>query len=742
MTSSFDRNIERMRSAERRNLQQSTSQRTAMANLTGQKQIENARDIAEKLSGFSDSLKEWRREDIKQKQHEGKLAQREARLEDAQKLYQLSEELKTVKEQDTRYQEIKAEMLKIQGPSAYPDADRLAKLSPWQQVGYAQEKLRLYNESYTSKLEHAMANSTKAITIAGVTFTPKELHDNNISDPVLKDAAIQVIGNDIREAAELDRFSPEMLKLAGTSDAMTKAKDGQLAKYRQRYNIESSANTRGKAALEWKNSAKTGDDVYRYLLVNGATVDKSGNILGNSGAWGQFDSQLVSEGVASDDPEYAKRILDQRIPDALAAKLGVKKGTTFAQHWPTKAETLRSQIKDGIKKKVDAENDWLQTAGKDLENKFIKDAREGNLTSAEVNKYKDQFGELGLTIPNSVTKYETVSDRNQRKDEDLIEALMASQRGYISHEQLDEFHPLAAAPHREAATKLEKAALKEFGSNEKIKSYLDTVWDDMGVKNKEKSIDYIEAKFNAQADYARKYNRYVAMGYRPEDASHLALHANQVTDKRTGEVIPDSMGVLAEIKANGANSKYIKTGQSIMKDLKPGHIRTAKIREGKMEILNDPNIINTGIIGGDYGNRQINIIKNNIDKFGARGLYMDKGALAYYEGLARGRNPRFGGYWGIVDAQLKAAGHPGLNPEDRPSAVSLGTGKDANGNTLPDPRGTAKVDRSVSRAMNYSNQPNNLYINNMLQDGTRNGKGLSVWDRQENLSWYTMGGLL
>ena len=117
--------------------------------------------------------------------------------------------------------------------------------------------------------------------------------------------------------------------------------------------------------------------MYRYLLVHGATVDGKGTILGNAGAWKQLDARLTNEGIADHDPDYAEKKLNQAMPDALCAKLGVKKGTTFEQQWPSKAQTLRNKIKDGIKKKVDAESDWLKTAGKDLENKFIEDARKG-----------------------------------------------------------------------------------------------------------------------------------------------------------------------------------------------------------------------------------------------------------------------------------------------------------------------------------------------------------------------------
>ena len=723
-----------MRSAERRNLEQSTSQRTAMADLRGRKQIENVRDIAEKLSGFSDSLRDWKERDIKQKKYEGKLAQREARVENAERLYELSEELQRTKEDDTRYQEIKAEMLKIQGPSAYPDADRIAKLSPWQQVGYAQEKLRLYNESYDSKLQHAMANSTKAITIAGVTFTPKELHDNNISDPVLKDAAIQVIGNDIREAAELDRFSPEMLKLAGTSDAMTKAKDAQLAKYRQRYNIESSANTRAKAALEWNNSSKTGEDMYRYLLVNGATVDGSGNILGNSGSWKLLDAQLTKEGIALDDPEYAEKLLNQAMPDSLAAKLGVKKGTTFAQQWPNKANTIKASIKDGIKKKVDAENDYLKAAGTDLENKFIERARKGDLSEQDVLEFENKFSELGLPPSKVVKDYRTLSDRNQERDEDTIEALIAAQRGEITHAQLDTFHPLAAAKYRDKATKLEKAALKEFGAEDKIKASLNTVFLNMGVKTNEKSLAWVEANENAKQDYAIKYNRYSLMGYKPSVAHYLALYGKpgEVKDLETGDVLQDEIGVITEIRANGAENKYTVEGMGVESELVPEDFKVRQINLAKKEIANNRSILTQGIVGGDYGHRQITIIANNLDKYGPRGLYMDERAYSYYEGIARGRGESA---YGIIDAQLKAQGHPGLTPDNRSALNTVTTGIDPDGVAIEDTDGVyITYGGNAGRAFNHPSPLSTIYGMNYLRDGVFYGSGYtSVWDDPNNM---------
>tara|TARA_B100000131_G_scaffold319580_1_gene365792 strand:- start:103 stop:2388 length:2286 start_codon:yes stop_codon:yes gene_type:complete len=759
MSKSYDRNIERLKANVSQRSAEMQRINTEGAILRGKEGIERVRAVTEGLEPFSKELQEWKKRDIEKKKAEGVAAARKAKLdkakwleehgseaqkrlhaiEEAQKMGELAFEFEDAKAQDLEYQRLKKKLLESAGTSAYPDAERLAQLSPWQQVGFAQEKLRVFNETFEDKLAHEMQNSTKQFKLAGITFTPQEIRDNNMAFP-MKQAAIELIAEDIRQQHGVDRFSPEMLKMSKTEDVILKAKESQVAKYRERYNIESSMNTRQKAMLEWQRSEKTAIDVEKLLVMNAATVDTDGDLLGNTGGWKAVEEILVSDGVKLQNPEYANKILDQPMSVEMARQLGVKPGTTFSQQWPQRTAEIRRKIKEGYVKEVDDEEKFLKAAGTELSNEFITEARKGDLSSQQVNEYKRKFGELGLTIPTSVSNYETASERDEREDKDQIEALMASQNGYISNEQLDAFHPKAALEHRKEATRLEEAALKKHGAEKKIKAHLDTAFTNMGIKGNEKSPAYVEAMENAKADYAQKYNRYIAMGYSSAEASHHALHAQQVTDKETGEMIPDSMGVLAEIRANGEGSKYVITGQAIEKELKPGHLRVARIRGAKQEILNDPNSVTTKVIGGDYGHRQITTIATNVEKHGRRGLYMDKGALQYYKGIARGRNARQGGWWGLVDAQLKAAGHKGLNPAERPKALELLTGEDANGNTIPDPRGSRAVDQRVSRAMNYPSQQTSLYAMNSLRDGQRFGRGTSVFDQPENLPiWYTGG---
>ena len=113
MSSSYDRNINRLRSAERRNAQTAMSQRTNMAQIEGQRGIREADRIGDKLTEFSGTLREMRRKDIKERQERGRLAAIEQSNIDSKKLVELEQELSTLTELDTRYHEIKAEMLKM-----------------------------------------------------------------------------------------------------------------------------------------------------------------------------------------------------------------------------------------------------------------------------------------------------------------------------------------------------------------------------------------------------------------------------------------------------------------------------------------------------------------------------------------------------------------------------------------------------------------------------------------------------
>ena len=732
MSSSYDRNIERMRSRERTNVQQANAQRTAMANTMGQRGIREAGQFQDSLNAFSKTLQNIRQKQ-KDEAHErgAMLAQEQAEI-NSEKLIQLQNQLGTLTEEDTRYHEIKAEMLKVSGPDIYPDADRLTKMSNWEQAGFMKEKLRGFNDTFADKLSHAMMTSEKALQIENITFTPKELHDNNIHGMPFKEAAVHMIARDIRKNAGLHKFSPELLELAGTNKAIQEAKESSIAKYRSRFNIESSSNTRNKAGKTWQTSQKTGDDIYHYLVKTGATVDGQNKLVGNAGAWKALEATIVAEGINQNDPEYAARILNQPMPDRLSIKLGAKKGTTYADHWSGKVGTLKQQIRDGYTKQIDNELKNLESAGTTLKTEFIDEARKGNLSTQRVNEYKREFGSMGLPIPSSVTNYETVTMRDQREDTQEIKALMASQNGYISNTQLDQFHPQAAVEFREKAAKLEKSSIAQFNGDKQISAALNTVFDGMGLKGNEKTLDYEIALANATQDYNEKFNNYVAMGYSQQEASYYALNAESVKDKETGEIIPNSEGVLTHIKKTESANKYREKEFGIQGEQNQGKIRVAEIAKGKRQLMNDSNIIFEQPIGGAYGKKQLDTIITNMNKYGHnKGVLKDKGAVRYYQGLARGRNIN---WMGLVDAQLKTVGHDGLWPDERPQLYNLYEGKDEKGKTIADPQKFQPIIKAVERAQQNPTKQNVIYAYQLLRDTFPDSQiPSSVWDDPEEV---------
>ena len=727
MSSSYNRNIDRLRSGARANVQTANAQRTNMANIMGERGIQDAKTLSSQLENFSSTLKEMRKKDIQEKLEKGKLEAQDQAGINAQKLVELQNELSTLVETDTRYHEIKNEMIKLEGPNVYPDADRIAHLSPWAQVGFMKEKLNNFNKTFPDKLAYAMANSEKAIKINNITFTPKELHDNNIHGLPFKEAAMHIVADDIRKNAGLSKFSPELLKLAGTNDTIQKAKDDVTAKYRTRYNIESSSNTRSQASITWNSSEKTGKDIYHFLIKTAGTVDGENKWLGNAGAWKAFDGELVSRAVELGELDHIDEVLNQEIPPALATKLGVKQGTTFAEHWKNKIPELRAQAKKAIVKARNAEKEFIDSEKTALNTTFKKAAREKHLNQQEIDEFKDAYTAIGETPPEFVTKYETASKRNARLDTDRINALIDSQDGFISHDQLDEFHPAAAQPFRKDADRHEAAMKKNYNVEGIIKAELNDTWADAGIKQNEKKPVWEFALGQANQAYQTNFNRLIKMGYPPDEANRLALYAKAGEIKNEqGEPVNDFEGVVTHLDRTGVKNKYTRYGEEADKNLKDAHIMVSKIKEGKDAMLVNPEIITNEVIGGKFGQNHLNTIKRNMKIYGTwKGIRKSTDALAYYNGLASGKRNLYG--YGLIDAQLKADGHPGIWP-DRVDTSENDYTQYANE--------IWNVTDFEGSAMSY----NELLLN---QDDlfTYQENSSSVWDLPENISPFLIDDL-
>ena len=175
MSKSYASNIERLKANQRQVSQQEQQITSDTANIRGKEAIRNAQDW-EKLTPFSDALQEWKEKDIEKKKEEGVAEARKARLdkakwlnengseaakriyaiEQAKKMGELAFEFEDAKAQDLEYHKLKEQLLKQGGSTVYPDADRITRLSPWQQVGFAQEQIRQKMQGFNEQLEHSL----------------------------------------------------------------------------------------------------------------------------------------------------------------------------------------------------------------------------------------------------------------------------------------------------------------------------------------------------------------------------------------------------------------------------------------------------------------------------------------------------------------------------------------------------------------------------------------------------------
>ena len=152
MSKSYDRNIERLKANVSQRSAEMQRINTEGAILRGKEGVARVEAITTGLAPFSEELHKWQKRDIEKKKAEGVAAARKAKLdkakwleehgsetqkrmyaiEQAQKMGELAFEFEDAKAQDLEYQKLKKQMLDAAGTSAYPDAERLAQLSPWQ----------------------------------------------------------------------------------------------------------------------------------------------------------------------------------------------------------------------------------------------------------------------------------------------------------------------------------------------------------------------------------------------------------------------------------------------------------------------------------------------------------------------------------------------------------------------------------------------------------------------------------
>ena len=758
---SFSENIQKLKNASRQSTTDAQNIETQAARERGEWGIDHARKVALGLAPFSDHLRDWKRRDIKAKEEEGAEEARKADLEKARlisgKAKAIAEieeakdidkvllEFENAKAQDTRLEELQKEILDLEGEDYFSDVAKLDSMNPYKAVGFAKHRLGQMGESYQDQLIFAMNNSKDPIVVNGLTIRYEDLHDPLVSIPI-KRAALEIVSDRLDKKLGLHRFSKPLKKISGIQGKKDQAKANLLAQYRQDFNETWSNNKRKRAELEFESSDKNGDDIRRLILKTGNTISSAGKITTNAQALDATFAILQAEGILKKDSGIADHYAAMEIPHSFARQLGVKPGTKYGEKWPTRFASMKSAIKTGYTKQVNTERAYQEAFGTEIQTKFTSEvqalAAQGEVMGTDkVNEYKAKFQAAGLPIPEDITKWETTSMRNAREDDGLIKALKASQGGVITNDQLNQFNPLAAEKYRKEANAYEEGLLDEYDTENQIKAALDTTFTGMGLKGNEKNRIYREALKNAKADYINQYNKLRAMGFDAKHANYLALNGTPGEFKtKDGQPLVGFQGVANEIETRGEGSKYVRTGQNVQNTLGDAYVRVGYVHTAKEQIQKDPNSLTTGLLGGQYGQDQLNTIAANIEKFGLdRGLNLSTDQVEFYRGISNGTDLKStGGWMGILDAQLKAniPGHQGLWPKgEQNNAVTLLTGRDINGQPVPDTRALKPLTNQAMRALaNANSYQEFMYAINLLKDSGYDTS--SIFDEPEQLVNY------
>tara|TARA_R100001530_G_scaffold118571_2_gene85705 strand:+ start:618 stop:2915 length:2298 start_codon:yes stop_codon:yes gene_type:complete len=760
MTSSYNRNIERLRAGNRQVSLEERNNRTEAANLSSQRRLDDTQNVINALSKLSPTLQkahdahqekiaeeaaqEVRDAEVQKSQDILAHKQRIQDMETAKKAGELLLDFETLEEQERRLLELKQEYLAFNGAPNFYDASAISSLSGAAQAGHVREKLRMFTERLPSLFTQEFQNSQEEFSLQGITFTADQLRENSLALPQ-KEFAINVLMERVLERAGIYEYTPEMLLLngiTGEKGIVERTKSAARTKATQEYNIAKGELERKRYQLQFTNSLnaslgnpeKNGEALAKLHLAYATTPTVDGNsIIGQAEAWKMTYNYLAEK--AGNDANFADEVGSWIIPDWLAAKVGAKKGSTYGDFWGGRIKGLKDTIKSGAVSAAKAEKAYLDSKGVELTNTFKQEVQNGAVkTGDDIKTLKIQFTNLGLTVPEDISNYDTLLDRKIDDDVDLIEKRMAYNQGSITHQELNQYHPEAAAQFRERATKFEKAEFTSSGAEGFIKAELNDAFDGMGVKGNEKTPEYKAALYNAVSDYKKKYNNLIAMNYAPDRASYLALHGPAKLVTKEGVEVPDSEGVITEIKRNKGNTKYRTIGQNLEETgLKADHVRSSKVLHAKKELVNlGEGAESNTIIGGKYGKDQITSIAANIDKYGVPGLYHNLNALQYYKGIALGKGNMDA--YSLIDKQLKVLGHKGLWPSgNKPKLISLLEAQDSDGTAILSPE-TQKLALAINRSRKYPSVNSYLYNKNLMRDGANYGNSLfSSFDSPENL---------
>ena len=387
-------------------------------------------------------------EHVKRKREEGAEA---ADKDRAERLEHMVKHFERLRETDTAHHSVKRKML-LNG-AYYDDADRFTKLSPHAQVGYAQQKLNLYKESFADKLNHWMARNQQEYNFNNNIVTPESIHNNHQYPLLIKEHLLNKGIEEISKQNGIDGFSDDMLTLAGINDftdpdtgnitqgVHNKTKADIMAKYRKNYNVEASAKLRIEHFNELMSDPTAPGSINRFLIKVGTTTDENNQLLSWSGGWRELQNLLI-------DMYAAGKIQEKEIRAMFQQEIPGRPGKTYAEEYPGRLGDIIRKSKEKAEANINADLKASDNAAQRVEIEFKQKMEPGG----ELDQWVKEYGKLPQSVidyyqkrwedaggrndgqtPTFLTNVVTREEQDQQAIIDNVKDLLApGNRGYIT----------------------------------------------------------------------------------------------------------------------------------------------------------------------------------------------------------------------------------------------------------------------------------------------------------------------
>ena len=705
MTSSFDKNISRLKGTQELNLRQrrqNTKDRIDAIDEQVEEQVDNIGAFTDLLVGKKfgspniasgeGGIIPYRHVKYIQDQtgiaHDAEKEDRIARTE------LLKNHLETSENADTAAHIVKKHAL-LNG-AFYHEASRFTELSPHAQAAYAQRKMAIYKNSEPDKLKFWQTKNAELFTIEGIEgkFNPSEVFGNPLYPPDLKEGLLQLGIKQIREQNGINGFSKEMLEIAGIDDyigedgnivmgSSSKAIEDSMKVIRKNWNVESSNRDLEKYLSEFRDTLpstlnpKGKASLNRIYHLITSLMDKDNKQMSGEQAWEHIRGLLSNELV--NNPDFGDEELRILFEEIDPGSIG-KKNPNGLPYYVTHRKDFDKIIDDSISQKdTDLDNIQLDMTNKGREYllKIIKDindpttelgaliAAEGGLSDAMVMDIFRTYQAIAPindgTMPELLSNLLTQQGKDQQEIKDKVRQALET-RTYLtkydiegaSAKTIKELKTLYGSEIFTNSALIANSTGHQFRNttediiNRGIQKYFN-------LEAEEKPWNYKEVYDKLDRQWVTLYQGFLADKFSPAAAADLANKQLQVM---MGLRIPADKNLIPtqqEIDAFFVPSLFEIPEQS---DTLRNKVIAAKDKFDRI-IQEKTDGKRKDLFGEDtlLYKKDSKEVKNLIEYADSNG---EKGSIdPLYIEVAR-LFPRLGTWEDLVNQQLIAAGHPGL----------------------------------------------------------------------------------